>query len=278
MLNFATTREPGAARALKELYKSVLDTIVSLVENGDGREPPATVRNTHRSRTLAWRLSGVRGPACRECGCDGLTYEPEGEGMAFDFCPACWSMRGEDRAREASFDVGRQLEKRVRDLPPGMTLSLNLGGRKLPLGPSGAPASPGAEEQERYRSAARTPLEIGRQIWMGRITFEGMNGVPEDHREARRWFERAERWGRAEALSMLGVMALNGFGGPRDRAKAVEFCRQAAERGYVKAETGMGRFLWDGVACRRTGRRPWRGGSGPCGARTPRRSSGSATR
>lgn len=249
MLNYATSRDAEVARALKELYKSVLDTIVALVENGDGREPPATVRNTHGSRTLAWRLSGVRGPSCRECGCDGLTYEPEGEGVAFDFCPACWSMRGEDRACEASFDVGRRLEKRVRDLPPGMSMSLNVGSRTLPLVPRRAPGMPaeGPEAMGSYRAAAFTPLEIGRQVWMGRMAFEGLHGVTRDHRESRGWFEMAARWGHAEALSMLGLMALRGFGGPRDVGKAVEFCRRAAERGYARAETGMGGFCWHGV-------------------------------
>ncbi|MBK8596736.1 MAG: sel1 repeat family protein [Holophagales bacterium] len=250
MFNVATSRDPEVARALKELYKSVLDTLVSLVENGDGKEPPAAVRNTHGSRTLGWRLSGARGAACGECGCDRFTYEPEGEGVAFEFCPACWSMRGEDRVREATFEVGRELEKRVRDLPPGMSLSLNVGGEELPLGPPRAPGPPcgDREAMESYRTVARTPLEIGRQVWMGRMAFEGTDDVTRDYREARRWFELAARWGHGEALSMLGLMALHGLGGRRDAGKAVELCRQAAERGYARAETGMGRLCWDGEA------------------------------
>ncbi len=250
MLNVATSRDYEVARALKELYKSVLDTLVSLVENGDGKEPPAAVRNSHGDRTRAWRLSGARGAACDDCGCDRFTYEPVGEALAFDFCPACWAMRGEDRAREASFRVGRGLEKSVRDLPPGMRMSLNVGGKELPLGSPRAPGTPDGNgaAMESYRTAARTPLEIGRQVWMGRMAFEGTNGVTRDYREARRWFEMAARWGHGEALSMLGLMALHGLGGPRDAAKAVELCRQAAERGYAKAETGMGRLLWDGEA------------------------------
>lgn len=212
----------------------------------DGNEPPAVVRSTHGDRTRAWRRAGVRGRVCGECGCDLFTYEPEGEGLAFEFCPACWSMRGEDRAREASFTVGRSLEKSVRDLPPGMRMSLNLGGRKLPLGPSREPGAPGRDEMESYRAAARTPLEIGRQVWMGRIAFEGLNEETRDYRESRRWFEMAARWGHAEALSMLGLMALRGLGGPCDAGKAVELCRQAAERGYARAQTGLGCFFWDG--------------------------------
>lgn len=45
---------------------------------------------------------------------------------------------------------------------------------------------------------------------------------------------------------MLGLMAHHGLGEPRDPGKAVDFCRRAAERGYAKAQTGMGRLCWDG--------------------------------
>ena len=112
MLNSATSRDFEVARALKALYKSVLDTLVSLIENGDGKALPTVVRNVHGGRTRTWRASGALGPACDSCGCDGFPYEPEGEGLAFDFCPACWSMRGEDRARGESFNVRRHLSDR----------------------------------------------------------------------------------------------------------------------------------------------------------------------
>ncbi len=248
MLNFATSRDFEGASALKALYKSVLDTLVSLIENGDGKALPAVVRNEHGGRTRTWRSPGAAGRACGSCGCDLFPYEPEGEGLAFDFCPACWSMRGEDRARGDSFHVGKFLEKSMRDLPPGMTMSLNLVGKQFPLGPPRSPDSTGADGEalESFRTAARRPVEIGKQVWMGRMAFEGLNDVNRDHGEARVWFEMAARWGHAEALSMLGLMALRGFGETRDPAKAVELCRRAALRGYARAETGLGGFYWEG--------------------------------
>jgi hypothetical protein len=109
MLNSATSRDLDVARALKDLYKSVLDTLVSLIETGDGKAAPPVVRNVHGGRTLNWRASAAAGPACDSCGCDGLPFDPESEGLAFDFCPACWSLRGEDRARGESFNVRRHL-------------------------------------------------------------------------------------------------------------------------------------------------------------------------
>lgn len=248
MLDSATSRDFEVARALKALYKSVLDTLVALIENGDGKALPTAVRNGFGGRTRTWRASGTAGPACGACGCDLFPYEPEGEGLALDFCPACWSMRGEDRARGESFNVSKSLEKRVRDLPPGMTLSLNLAGKELPLGPARSADSTGGDGEalESFRTAARRPVEIGRQVWMGRMAFEGLNDVARDHGETRLWFEMAARWGHAEALSMLGLMALRGFGETRNPGKAVELCRRAALRGYARAQTGLGCFYWEG--------------------------------
>ena len=261
MLNSATSRDLEVARALKDLYKSVLDTLVSLIENGDGKALPTVVRNVHGGRTLTWRASGAAGPACGSCGCDRFPYEPEGEGIAFDFCPACWSMRGEDRAREESFNVGKALEKRVRDLAARDDDVAQPGRQEGSPRPSALAGVTWRGRRRHWRafgSAARRPLEIGRQVWMGRMAFEGMNGVAQDYGEARRWFEMAASWGHAEALSMLGLMALHGYGETPDPAKGVELCRQAAERGYAKAETGMGRFCWDGGATAgRPGSPPW---------------------
>ncbi len=246
MLNWATGRDGEAARVLKDTYRGVLETLVALIENGDGRELPTVVRHLHGGRTLTWRNSGVRCAVCETCGCDRTRYEPEGEGLVFEFCPACWSMRGTDRERQASFAVGKVVEKRMRDLPPGTKMELMARGARLPLGPDDSPGVPG-EALDAYRAAARRPLEIGRQFELGRMAFEGTDEAPPDYAEARLWFERAARWGHGEALSMLGLMALHGLGEAREPRKGVELCREAAARGCPKAEAGMGRLCWDGV-------------------------------
>ncbi|HMM36140.1 MAG TPA: tetratricopeptide repeat protein [Thermoanaerobaculia bacterium] len=245
-LNWATGRDGEAARVLKDTYKGVLETLVALIENGDGRELPTVVRHLRGGRTLTWRISGARCAYCETCGCDRARYEPEGEGLAFEFCPACWSMRGSDRERQGSFAVGKVVEKRLHDLLPGTRMELTVRGGRLPLGPADSPGGPG-EALDAYRTAARRPLEIGRQFELGRLSFAGTSETPPDYAEARLWLERAARWGHGEALSMLGLMALHGLGEAREPRKAVELCREAAARGCPKAEAGMGRLCWDGV-------------------------------
>lgn len=248
MLSYALSRDENEARDLKSLAKGLLDAIVEAIEAGNWEAPPASVEGTYRGRRLSWRRAAQAAPPCPECSGDRVGYVPDGEGMPFDFCPACWALRGGDAARSVSFDVRRGLEKKRRDLPPGLTMKLRLGDERLPVGPA-APASEAerAAALEAYVASAVRPLEIGRQVWMGRMTFEGMNGVPRDFAASRRWFERAAAWGSGEALTALGLMALRGLGGPADAAKAVALCRRGAERGFPGAQTGMGHLCWDGT-------------------------------
>ena len=127
-------------------------------------------------------------------------------------------------------------------------MCMHIGGQRFPLG-----AEPPATEAEKktaiaaYAVAAERPLEIGRQLWMARLALDGLNGVPHDFAEARRWFEKAATWGNGEALTRLGLLALRGLGEPVDRVRAVMLSRKAAERGFPPAQTGMGRLSWDGV-------------------------------
>ncbi len=247
MLNWATSRDENEARDLKSLAKRLLRAIVDAIEAEGWEAPPARVEETYRGRRLGWRLSARAGSACGDCACDRFAWEPEGEGLPFDFCPACWSLRGGDRERSVTFDVRLGLEKSARDLPPGMTMTLRVGGEGRPVGPR----SPATEAEKRaaleaYAASAVRRLEIGRQLWMARMSFEGINGTRQDWGEARRWYERAATRGSGEALTRLGLMALEGLGEPVDEARAASLCRKAAERGFPPAQTGMGRLCWDG--------------------------------
>lgn len=249
MLSFATSHDIDEARDLKELGKGVLREIVGAIEASGCEEAPSSVGGEFRGRRLAWRLSGLPAPPCRECACDGLAYEPERAGLSLEFCPACWRLRGNDPARGTSFDVTAGLAKRMRDLPPGMTAKPRLRGEEIePRDPP--PPESEAERKaafEAYAASARRRFEIGRQVWMGQLAFQGFDGAPPDYAAARRWLERAARWGSGEALALLGLMALHGLGEPVDTAKAVSLCRRGAERGYAEAQTGMGLLCWDGT-------------------------------
>lgn len=240
MLSYATGPDLDVIRDLKSLGKRLVRALADAVEAGGWAAPPASVEETWRGRRLAWRLWGKAVAPCRECAGDLFAYVPSGEAAACDFCPACWSLTGTDPSGAGSFDVGLGLDKTVRDLPPGFTMSMNIGGKRFPLGPE----APATEVEKKaalaaYAAAAARPLEIGRQVWMARMATEGSNGMPRDFVEARRWYEKAASWGNGEALTRLGHMALRGLGEPEDPAAAVAWWRQSAPRGELEARVGL---------------------------------------
>ena len=59
--------------------------------------------------------------------------------------------------------------------------------------------------------------------------------MPEDDREAVKWYRRAAEQGDAGAQTALGTMYLGGKGVPEDDREAVKWYREAAEQGYAGA-------------------------------------------
>ena len=63
------------------------------------------------------------------------------------------------------------------------------------------------------------------------VMYENGKGVPEDDKQAVKWFRLAAEQGLADAQSNLGVMYANGQGIPEDDKQAVKWYRLAAEQG-----------------------------------------------
>ena len=65
-------------------------------------------------------------------------------------------------------------------------------------------------------------------------------GVPEDDKEAVKWFRKAAEQGHLFAQYNLGVMYDNGLGVPEDDKEAVKWYRKAAEQGDADAQNNLG--------------------------------------
>ena len=72
------------------------------------------------------------------------------------------------------------------------------------------------------------------------IMYDNGYGVPQDYKEAVKWYRLAAEQGQARSQYNLGIMYDNGQGVPQDYKEAVKWYRLAAEQGYAKAQTNLG--------------------------------------
>ena len=65
-------------------------------------------------------------------------------------------------------------------------------------------------------------------------------GVPQDDKEAVKWYRLAAEQGQAQAQNNLGFMYANGEGVIQDDKEAVKWYRLGAEQGYASAQNNLG--------------------------------------
>ena len=70
--------------------------------------------------------------------------------------------------------------------------------------------------------------------------YDNGEGIPQNDKEAVRWYGLAAEQGLTDAQYSLGLMHSNGGGIPEDNKKAVKWFRLAAEQGYAKAQFDLG--------------------------------------
>lgn len=76
-------------------------------------------------------------------------------------------------------------------------------------------------------------------IHLGLMYFNGQ-GVPQDYKEAVKWYRLAADQGHDNAQSNLGLMYFNGQGVPQDYKEAVKLFRLAAYQGFSFAQSNLG--------------------------------------
>ena len=74
-------------------------------------------------------------------------------------------------------------------------------------------------------------------------------GVPQDDKEALKWFRLAAEQGDAEAQNNLGVMYIEGQGVPQDNKEAVKWLRLSAEQRDEQAQINLALMHDDSLDC-----------------------------
>jgi TPR repeat protein len=81
--------------------------------------------------------------------------------------------------------------------------------------------------------------------------YEHGDGAPVDHKEARRWLQKAADMGYMPALDMLGGALLDGTHGERDPAKGIAMLKKAGHAGFLPAAYHVGRAYYNGDSVER---------------------------
>ncbi len=79
----------------------------------------------------------------------------------------------------------------------------------------------------------------GAQFYLG-FMYKNGDGVPQDYKEALKWYNLSVEQGYAEAQANLGVMYAQGQVVEEDSEKAAELFRLAAEQGHATAQSLLG--------------------------------------
>ena len=85
----------------------------------------------------------------------------------------------------------------------------------------------------------------GAQYGLGYMYYIGQ-GIPEDHKEAMKWFHKAAEQGHAHAQANLGIMYTIGRGVPEDHKEAMKWYLKAAEQGYANSQNSLGAMYENG--------------------------------
>ena len=87
--------------------------------------------------------------------------------------------------------------------------------------------------------------DAGAQYALG-VSYDNGYGVPEDLKEAAKWYRLAADQGHAEAQYNLGQMYAKGNGVPEDDKEALKWFRLAAEQGVDIAQYNLGVMYFNG--------------------------------
>jgi len=106
-------------------------------------------------------------------------------------------------------------------------------------------ASRGSLQQQLYRAAneANDPDVM----YLTGLMFDRGEGVPQDYREAFRWYVLAAEAGQRGAMNSLGVMYALGHGVSQDHSQAMKWWTKAADSGSIAALANIATTYYTGL-------------------------------
>jgi TPR repeat protein len=188
-----------------------------------------------------------------------------GEGVPKNFAEAAkWFRKAADQGEKVSQSILGQMYSKGEGVPQNYVFAymwLRLSGYEEKHRDIAAAMTPEqiaeAEKLARERNDAdtlHTSLALaeagneGAQIATGMMYLQGQ-GVPQDFKEAVKWFRLAADKGNTEAMGFLGAIFHDGGNGvAQDYREAAKWYKLAAQKGDADAQENLGHIFFNGGA------------------------------
>jgi S1-C subfamily serine protease len=103
-----------------------------------------------------------------------------------------------------------------------------------------------SQEEFRQTKLEAEKGDLEAQVQLGQMYFSG-EGVPQNYKEALKWYRQAAEKGNAGAQNNLALMHLNGNGVAKNPIEGAKWMRMAATKGLPRAQVNFGRMYMEGV-------------------------------
>lgn len=100
-------------------------------------------------------------------------------------------------------------------------------------------------EAAKWYTMAAEQGDAPSQYYLGRMYYRG-EGVPQDYKEVAKWLTKAAEQGDPSAQYNLGLMYFQGKGVPQDYKEAAKWYTMAAEQGHADAQSILGAMYFCG--------------------------------
>ncbi|KAI1464009.1 HCP-like protein [Daldinia caldariorum] len=229
---------PKSCEMACKYYKRVADKAMEWFRSG----PPGGMALTPEAHRLSDDVGGVYGEGASvvSSGINALKADPSSHAYAaIDDVIEYLDLMSQKGDFKASFNLGRLYYEGQRGLERNVDLARRYFAAVTTMywrTKDGRPVDQPKPQLEKYASKAAG--------YIGRMWLRG-EGVRQDFKLAKGWFERGIKHGDAQSQWGLGIMNLHGLGIPKNVSKATELFKASADQDFSLSHVALGALHLD---------------------------------
>ncbi|KAI4865314.1 HCP-like protein [Hypoxylon rubiginosum] len=229
---------PKSCETACKYYKRVADKGMAWYRSG----PPGGMAFTPEAHRLSDEVGGVYGEGASvvSSGIHALKASPNSDAYAaIDDVIEYLDLMSQKGDFKASFNLGRLYYEGQRGLDRNVDLARRYFAAVTTMywrAKDGRAVDQPKPQLEKYASKAAG--------YIGRMWLRG-EGVRQDFKLARGWFERGIKHGDAQSQWGLGIMNLHGLGMPKNVSKATELFKASADQDFSLSHVALGTLHLD---------------------------------